>query len=165
MHYVPIGLPFFLAFWFLFAILAALIQIGVLQFAFQSMGVSRRYMFSLLVLSLLGSYINIPVGHLAPERVLSGRIVDYFGIPLIVPYAANSPGTVVAVNVGGAVIPFLLSLYLIVKHSLYVKGALAVGIVTVVIHLMCRRKRSSRSVMARLSKFWQARRARALAAT
>jgi uncharacterized membrane protein len=136
MHYVPIGLPFFLAIWFLFAIMVTLIQIGVLQFAFESMGVSRRYMFSLLVFSLLGSYINIPVARLPAEPIMTGRIVDYFGVPYIVPYAVHSPGTVVAVNVGGAVIPLLLSLYLIVKHNLYGKGLLAVAIVTVVVHLM-----------------------------
>jgi uncharacterized membrane protein len=136
MHYVPIGLPFFLAIWFLFAIMVTLIQIGVLQFAFESMGVSRRYMFSLLVFSLLGSYINIPVARLPAEPILSGRIVEYFGVPYIVPYTVHSPGTVIAVNVGGAVIPVLLSVYLIVKHSLYGKGLLAVAIVTVVVHLM-----------------------------
>jgi uncharacterized membrane protein len=136
MHYVPIGLPFFLAFWFLFAIVVTLIQIGVLQFAFESMGVSRRYMFSLLVFSLLGSYINIPVARLPSEPIMSGRIVEYFGVPYIVPYTVHSPGTVIAINLGGAVIPILLSVYLIVKHSLYGKGFLAVAIVTVVVHLM-----------------------------
>jgi len=31
MLYIPIGLIFFLAFWFLFALLVGLIQIGILQ--------------------------------------------------------------------------------------------------------------------------------------
>ena len=56
MHYIPIALPFFLAFWCLFGLLVVLVQIGILQYVFESMGVNRRYMFSLLVFCLLGSY-------------------------------------------------------------------------------------------------------------
>ena len=136
MQYFPIGLPFLVAIWFLFALLVALIQIGILEYAFESMGVSRRYMFSLLVLCLLGSYINIPVAQLPAHHVRSGEVVDFFGIQYVVPVVVNAPGTIVAVNLGGAVIPCLLSLYLIFKHGLYFRALVAVAIVTVVVHLM-----------------------------
>jgi uncharacterized membrane protein len=135
MHYIPVGLPFFLAIWFLVALLATLIQIGVLQYVFESMGVSRRYMFFLLVSCLLGSYINIPVAHLPAQHIRSGEVVDFFGIQYVVPVVVNSPGTIVAVNLGGAVIPCLLSLYLIFKHGLYFRALVAVAIVTFVVHL------------------------------
>ena len=49
MQYIPIALPFFLAFWLLFGLVIVLIQIGILQYVFESMGVSRRHMFGLLV--------------------------------------------------------------------------------------------------------------------
>jgi uncharacterized membrane protein len=138
MFYVPIGLIFFLAFWFLLAVLVAMIEIGILQYVFESMGVSRRYFLALLVFSLLGSYVNIPIAHLSgrPERM--GQIVDFFGMQYVVPVLVNSPGTVLAVNLGGAVIPFLLSMYLIVKHELYGKSVVAVAIVSVLVHLMAR---------------------------
>jgi len=136
MHYVPIGLPFFLAIWFLFGLVVALIEIGVLRYVFSSMGVGRRYMLTLLVLSLLGSYINIPVARLPAEPMRTQRVRYYYGVPYVVPVLVNSPGTVIAVNLGGAVIPFCLSLYLIVKHRLYGRAFVAVGIVTVVVHLM-----------------------------
>jgi uncharacterized membrane protein len=42
------------------------------------------------------------------------------------------PGTVLAINVGGAVIPILLSLYLIVKNALYKLSLFAVVIVSAV---------------------------------
>ena len=138
MQYIPIGLPFFLAFWFLFGLLVLLIQIGVLEYVFESMGVNRRYMFSLLVGCLLGSYVNIPVAELPPEHVRSGQIVDYFGVQYVVPVVINRPGTIVAVNLGGAVIPCLLSIYLILKHRILGESLLAVGIVTVAIHFMAR---------------------------
>ena len=45
-------------------------------------------------------------------------------------------GTVVAVNVGGAVIPTLMSIYLLMKRELWVKGVVATAIVALVIHWM-----------------------------
>lgn len=138
MFYVPIGLIFFLAFWFLLALLVALIEIGILQYVFESLGVSRRYFLALLVLSLLGSYVNIPIAHFSgrPERM--GQVVSFFGMQYVVPVIVDSPGTVLAVNLGGAVIPFLLSMYLIVKHELYGKSVVAVAVVSLLVHLMAR---------------------------
>src|SRR5215831_5916454 len=106
MFYGPITLIFFLAFWFLLALLVALVQIGILQYVFESMGINRRYMLSLLLLSLLGSYVNIPIAQFGGTHERVGQIVEFFGVQYVVPTVINSPGTVLAVNVGGAVIPF-----------------------------------------------------------
>ncbi len=46
------------------------------------------------------------------------------------------PGTVVAVNVGGAVIPGLLSFYLLVINRLWARGLLATAGVAAVCHLL-----------------------------
>lgn len=138
MLYTPIALLFFLALWFLFALLLALIQIGILQYVFESMGVSRRYMLALLLFSLLGSYVNIPIAHLPGHAVRVGEVVDFYGMQYVVPVIANSPGTVLAVNLGGAVIPFILSLYLMVKNRLYEQSLLAVALVALVVHAMAR---------------------------
>src|SRR5436190_7969891 len=109
MFYGPITLIFFVAFWFLLALILALIQVGILQYVFESMGVNRRYMLALLLLSLLGSYVNIPIAQFPGTHEHAGEIVDFFGIQYVVPVVVNSPGTVLAVNLGGAVIPCLLS--------------------------------------------------------
>jgi uncharacterized membrane protein len=138
MLYIPIGLVFFLAFWFLFAVLVGLIQIGILQYVFESMGVSRRYLLAWLLFSLLGSYVNIPIAHLPGEHLRTAQVVDFYGVQYIVPGSINSPGTTLAVNLGGAVIPFILSMYLMVKHRLYEESVLAVGLVTIVVHAMAR---------------------------
>ena len=134
----PHGLPFFVAFGFLVGLLVVLIEIGILQYVFESMGVNRRYMFSLLVLCLLGSYVNIPVAQLPAEEMRAGQIVNYFGMQYVVPVLIDRPGTVIAVNLGGALVPFVLSIYLILKHGLYGQSLLAIGIVAVVIHLLAR---------------------------
>ena len=138
MLYIPFGFLFFLAFCFVFAVLVALVQIGILQYAFESMGISRRYMLALLLLCLLGSYVNIPIAQLPGQHERAGQVVDFFGMRYVVPARVNSPGTVIAVNVGGAVIPVILSIYLIIKHRLYGPSVVAIAVVTVLVHLMAR---------------------------
>jgi len=44
------------------------------------------------------------------------------------------PRTVIAVNLGGAVVPTFLSLYLVVKNGLYVQSAVGVVIVAAIMH-------------------------------
>jgi uncharacterized membrane protein len=45
-------------------------------------------------------------------------------------------GTIIAINVGGAVIPTLMSIYLLIKYQLWVKGLVATAIIALVIHWM-----------------------------
>ena len=59
MHYFPMALPGLLLLFFLFLTLIILIEVNVLEYAYQKMGIDRRYVFILLLLSLLGSYVNI----------------------------------------------------------------------------------------------------------
>jgi uncharacterized membrane protein len=138
MFYIPMGLVFFLAMWGLVALLWAFIQIGILQSAFQSMGVSSRYMLALLLLCLVGSYVNIPVAQWPGHVERSGQIVDFYGVQYVVPVLINSPGTILAVNLGGAVIPVILSFYLIAKHGIPGRSVLAVGLVAGMVHVMAR---------------------------
>jgi len=138
MFYGPITLIFFLGFWVLLALLVGLVQIGILQYVFESMGISRRYMLGLLLACLLGSYVNIPIATFAGGHERMGEVVDFFGVQYVVPVLVNSPGTVLAVNVGGAVIPCLLSMYLMFKNNLFAKSVVAVAVVSLLVHLMAR---------------------------
>jgi len=88
----------------------------------------------LLLGTLLGSYFNIPIAQLPPQQVMSNQVVDFFGMRYAVPVVTDWPGTVIAVNVGGAVIPTLMSVYLLVRNDLWVKGAIGTAIVAVVLH-------------------------------
>ncbi len=136
MHYFPISLHLILFFIFLFTFLFVFIEIGVLSYAYQRMGIGRRHLFSLLLLSLLGSYINIPLYKLPPEQIVSNSYFDYFGIRYMIPMVKEWPGTVVAINLGGAVIPCLLSVYLTVKNRLFGPAIVGVAIVMLLVHLM-----------------------------
>ena len=136
MHYFPITFAFFLVFALLFIFLFVLIEVGILQYAYDRIGINRRHMFALLILSLLGSYVNIPVAELPAEYVHSGREITFFGMRYVVPFVTEWPRTVIAVNVGGALVPTILSIYLLVKNRLYFWGLLAVAIVTATVHHM-----------------------------
>jgi uncharacterized membrane protein len=136
MHYFPLAWPFLLALALLLAFVVALVEIGILRYAYERMGIPRRYVFLVLVLSLLGSAINIPVAQLPPEQVVSGRVVEFAGVQWVVPVVREWPGTIIAVNVGGALIPVILSIYLLRKNRFYPQAALAVALVAFVTHLM-----------------------------
>jgi len=133
LHFFPLTPLFLLAALFL-AVLVAFVQAGILRYAYERIGVPRRYVFAMLVASLLGSYVNIPVAELPPERVLSNQIVRFYGIEYVVPRVEQWPGTIVAVNVGGAVVPTLLSLYLLFKKRLLLPGLVAIVVVAAVVH-------------------------------
>jgi uncharacterized membrane protein len=136
MHYMPLALPFFLMLFFLFLLLIVLIEIGILQYAYEKIGIDRRHIFALLLLSLLGSYVNIPVAELPAGHIHPAQVIAFYGMRYVIPMVKEWPRTIIAVNVGGAIIPVILSLYLLFKNRLYARGVLAVGIVTAVVNLM-----------------------------
>jgi uncharacterized membrane protein len=136
MHYFPLAWPFILALFVLFVIVLALVELGVLKYAYERMGIPPRYIMAVLLFSILGSAINIPIANYPPEEVISGRLVNFYGIQYVVPEVREWPGTILAVNVGGALIPVILSIYLLVKNKFYVRGALAVAVVATVAHLL-----------------------------
>jgi len=131
-HYLPLAPASFAILVVIF--LAMFVLLESLRYAYLSLGVSPRGAVLLLFGTLIGSYFNIPIAALPPERVMSNQIIDFFGMHYEVPVVENWPGTVIAVNVGGAVIPTLMSLYLLTKHELWVKGLLATAAVAFVIH-------------------------------
>lgn len=136
MEYFPLAWPFILALLVLFSVIVGLIELGILKHAYERMGIPPRYVMAVLLLSLFGSAINIPVAQLPPERMVSGGLVDFYGITYVVPVVRQWPGTIIAVNVGGALIPVILSFYLLVKNRLGIRSVLAVALVAFVVHYM-----------------------------
>jgi uncharacterized membrane protein len=133
-QYFPVSLPFLLILAALLAMMGVLVALRLLRYASESMQVSEPALILILGLSLLGSYINIPVAHLPAHRILSADQIDFFGITYVIPVLREARGTIIAVNVGGAVIPVVLSLYLLVRHRLYVLAAIATTCVAIVTH-------------------------------
>jgi uncharacterized membrane protein len=129
LHYLPLTPGDFL----ILVGLVGLVMLMSLRYAYISLGVSSRSAILLLIGSLVGSLFNIPIAQLPPERMVSERVVDFFGMAYQVPVVGYSH-PIIAVNVGGAVIPTLMSIYLLAKHELWAKGLVATAAVALVIH-------------------------------
>lgn len=137
-HYLPLAPLFYLALVLLWVVVVALIEVGLFRYASEKMGIDRRYIFALLLLCLTGGYVNVPLARLPAEQIYSGMVVRVFGVQYLVPIVRDWPGTVLAVNVGGALIPVALSIYLLLKHRLYFPAAIGVASITAVAHLVAR---------------------------
>src|SRR6202050_674186 len=132
---LPLAPGFFSILVGLFVILLVLLLVfRALRNAYLSLGVSSSTAMLLLFGSLIGSYFNIPIAELPNEQVVSNRVIEFFGMQHNVPVVEDWAGTVVAVNVGGAVIPTLMSFYLLGKRRLWLNGAIATAVVAVVLH-------------------------------
>jgi uncharacterized membrane protein len=133
--YSPLTLPFLgllgLALVFLFVML----EIGVIESAYHKLGMSHRAITGLLMLTMFGSYINIPIGSIASRALIHDRIIAANGIDYVVPHVQEAGRTIIAINLGGALIPLLLSAYLLWRVGGIMSAAAATIIVgTVVYH-------------------------------
>lgn len=136
LHYIPLALPFFLVLAGLFLFLLVLIQIQVLHYAYAALGLSSTAALLVLLGSLIGSYFNIPIVQMPEQNIISGQVISVFGMRYIVPVVEDWPGTVIAINVGGALIPGLLSLYLLIRNQIWGSAAIATLCVAIVCYLL-----------------------------
>jgi uncharacterized membrane protein len=132
--------PFSIVFMFLLLIILSVI-VGILFFslvstAFTKIGFTWYDAFLLLILSLFGSHVNIPVTKLkSSEPVVESESVRFMGMVYKLPFKrAVQKQTTLAVNLGGAVIPGLVSLYLLLTFPgaffYSIAGILLVSVVT-----------------------------------
>jgi uncharacterized membrane protein len=133
-YYLPITPGLFSILVILLAGLVILIQLRILRYAYMRLGVGPGVALLLLLGSLVGSYFNIPITVLPGTPVQSGEVVEFFGMRYVVPVVVSWPGTVLAVNVGGAVIPTLMSAYLIIRYQFWLKATLAIAAIAFIIH-------------------------------
>jgi uncharacterized membrane protein len=132
-HYFPLSPAVFSLLVGLLILLIVLIQVGALRYAYLRLGVSSRVALLLLVASLFGSYLNIPLAELpGQQQLLAGQEIYFFGMRYPVPVVVDWPGTIIAVNVGGALIPALMSVYLLARNGLWGLGLLATACVSLV---------------------------------
>jgi uncharacterized membrane protein len=135
--YWPLAAPFLLAGFVAVLLLLAFAQIGVLGYAFDRVGIGAQAAMLLLLASLAGSMINIPVARLRGRVTQLRQMVTVFGMRYVIPVVRDSK-TTIAVNVGGAVVPAALSAYLIVHDRLGWLALAAVVIVALFTHAVAR---------------------------
>jgi len=138
---LPLGLPFVLLLGLLLALFVVLVELRVLAYAYRKIGVQPRYVFAVMLLTLFGSAVDIPLYSFASPQVVRIPSADPTHPPINpVTRAARAHrrGTVVAVNVGGALIPALISLYIFLRFGMHARMLLATAIVALVVHRMAR---------------------------
>jgi len=103
---------------FLVGFLLAFVQIGALTIAFEKLGISESSVFLLLFSSLIGSGINLPL------FTVTASPLDIETVPapwreLVREKQREFKGkTLIAINVGGGLIPIFFSYYLIRNNAL-----------------------------------------------
>lgn len=128
----------FLLFVAAIVLLIAFIQIGLLSFAFDKLGLSPQSAMLLLFSSLFGSVINLPLFSITADAPADDTHRPYRGL-LLTPQRAFTGRTTIAVNVGGCLIPVCLSIYLIVQNHLSLITVLvAIGLVAIISHVVSR---------------------------
>lgn len=129
--------PDFLYFLFgAFVALLILIEIIFLKRPSSRFAVNRHCILMLLLLSLFGSSINIPLAQTPSQDYIAQHEFFFYGMKYVIPIIVNEPGTVIAINVGGALLPILLSIYLLIKNKLYLTSALGIAVVATAVHLL-----------------------------
>lgn len=96
----------------LFGLLMTFVQVGLLAIAFEKLGLSPESGLVLLLCALFGSLINLPVARIPAETPEGGPPPPWPGL-LRGPQLPFTGTTLIAVNVGGCVIPVLFSLHLV----------------------------------------------------
>jgi uncharacterized membrane protein len=135
--YPPMAGPFLLAGLVAVGLLVALLQVGIFSYVFGRLGISSGVALALLLVSLTGSLVNLPVARLRNQVVEMRRTVSVFGVRYIVPVLTRR-STTIAVNVGGALVPAALSAYLIAHDRIGWQALVAVLAVGALVHLVAR---------------------------
>ena len=137
MFFPPLIFLLMLFFLLIALVLLPFLLLGVMGSAFLKLGLPPATMFWLLILTLLGSMINIPIHQMESQNLVRDQMVSFFGMRYRAP-VLRTHKTVLAINVGGAVIPVLLSFYLLTKMELTLGLLLVVGLVTLVANRLAR---------------------------
>ncbi len=138
MIFPPLIFLLMLVFFFLALILLPFLWVGLMGEAFSRLGVPPHLLFWLLILTLLGSLVNIPIYTWESKEVVGDMVVSYFGMRVRVPRVSRTQKTVLAVNLGGAVVPVALSLYLVTRMPFGLCVLLLLGLVTFVANRLAR---------------------------
>ncbi len=139
MFFAPFLVLYAIILFLCLAFLFALIQIGIISYAFQRIGLPPELAFLALLASLAGSYVNIPVKRIEGGAAHPAAFVTSFGVRYQLPMRVGGGSTMLAVNVGGAIVPVLLSAYVLsLVPSALLSAFLCTAIVTIVVKRFAR---------------------------
>ncbi len=139
--YFPHSFPAFVILLIILAFAVGLIFIRVLGAAFEDVGFSSVTTAVILIATFLGSYINIPLLKLKTTvPIIKEEFVNFLGVFYRIPQVEYGQRiTVVAINVGGALIPTAVSFYLLWKApSVILYSLIGVAVVAIMTRVVAR---------------------------
>jgi uncharacterized membrane protein len=134
----PLAPPLLVGLAALLGLLVALFLLNAIEYAYRRIGIGRGALFALVLASLLGGAVNIPVARLRGEATIGGGEIVVFGVRYRLPAVRRPTSTILAVNLGGAVIPTGVSLLLLIKDGIWWQAAVGVAFVAVLVHVIAR---------------------------
>ena len=116
-------------------VVVVLLLVTIGEVAFERIGFDSFEYALILVGTLVGSTINIPEWRAqSTEPLIEVQAVRVFGLYYRVPrIGLRQVSTLIAINVGGAVIPSLVSVYLLAGHTNLIGQAAAGSIITAIL--------------------------------
>ena len=114
MFFLPISLLFFLLLILILPALFLFIPAHIIAYAFQKLGLSAEVGLSFFIFSLIGSTINIPIKE---EPCYEVPRVSHLAQLLFSHISPPSQKRVLAINVGGAILPMILAVYLFLTRA------------------------------------------------
>ncbi|HTW89117.1 MAG TPA: DUF1614 domain-containing protein [Candidatus Binataceae bacterium] len=114
--------------------LFVIIEIGIIHAAYERLGISHRMVSILLLAMIFGSFINLPIASVSANQIVHDQVIYFWGIPYVVPRLVRAGHTEIAINVGGALIPFFTCVYVLIRTAPYLKTIIATAIVTLMVH-------------------------------
>ncbi|MEM0097546.1 MAG: DUF1614 domain-containing protein [Conexivisphaerales archaeon] len=135
MFYIHHKMLVYIIFWMLLLLIFGII----LYFSFSIVGFTPLEILIISAASLMGAGINIPVLTLKTSQpTMELRHIKWMGLDVGVPFY-GAQKVIVAVNLGGAVVPTIASVYLIVTHvSVLLQIVIAVIITSLFMHVIAR---------------------------
>jgi uncharacterized membrane protein len=114
MLFAPFLMIYSLLFLGLLLILLIWFQVSLVR-VFVILGLRPSVAILVLFASLIGSYVNIPLYTVESGPRPVEATADNFGVIYEIPFEYGIPRTTIAINVGGAIIPLLISAYVLLK--------------------------------------------------
>jgi uncharacterized membrane protein len=138
MIFPPLIFFLMVVFFLVALVMLPFLMVGLIGEAFLRLGISPSLIFWLLILTLVGSLVNLPIYKFENLDLVGDQMVSYFGMRFRVPRPGQPQATILAVNVGGALIPVALSLYLIANINFGISLPILLVVVTVVVNRLAR---------------------------
>ena len=132
--YNPLGIIFALVLVVLLFFAVSILFLGVVSTAFTRVGFHWQDALTFMAISFIGSGINLPLTTLRSEApVITDAYAKVFGVTYRIPVMEQiHQDTILAINLGGAVVPTLISLFLLARFpSIILSVLIGIAFVTV----------------------------------